>query len=202
MPQVRHSAQKAECSPCLPSAERHPLHQQDQSSPHLRCSSTQLQPPETLGHCHCYPCLTWSKTAPGWGPDGSTTLAGWHLLFRLTIWAQLRSWEGWWSGAGGQVPLAALTSTVLVAEVGEAPDISQANDLPSHGQDILQLVVPLTTLQGLVLLLFFLLLLFHARVCGHHFTIADSTRDTVIHPTFKKSSLHYIQHKPCKEAEI
>lgn len=108
MPQVRHSAQKAECSPCLPSAERHPLHQQDQSSPHLRCSSTQLQPPETLGHCHCYPCPTWSKTAPGWGPDGSTTLAGWHLLFRLTIWAQLRSWEGWWSGAGGQVPPACL----------------------------------------------------------------------------------------------
>lgn len=48
------------------------------------------------------------------------------------------------------------TSTILVAEVGEAPDISQADNLPSHRQDVFQLVVPLPSLQGLVLLLLLL----------------------------------------------
>lgn len=93
----------------------------------------------------------------------------------------------------------ALTSTVLVAEVGEAPDISQADNLPSHRQDVLQLVVPLPSLQGLVLLL---LLHFHDGVCGHSFTIADSTRDSVIHPTFRRSFLRYVQHKPCNKQKF
>lgn len=103
--------------------------------------------------------------------------------------------EGWrLLGAPG----AALTSTILVAKVGEAPDVSQANDLPSHRQDILQLVVPLPSLQGLVILL----LLFHVGACRHRFAIADNARDSVIHPTFRRSFPHYIQQKPCNEAEI
>lgn len=94
---------------------------------------------------------------------------------------------------------AALTSAVLVAEVGEAPDVSQADDLPSHRQDVLQLVVPLPSLQGLVLLLF--LLLFHTRPRGHRFAIANGARDSVIHPTFRRSFLCYAHNKPCNEAK-
>ncbi len=44
------------------------------------------------------------------------------------------------------VPLHLLTSTVLVAEIREAPHVSQSNDLSGHRQDKLQLVAPLSSL--------------------------------------------------------
>ncbi len=43
------------------------------------------------------------------------------------------------------VPLHLLTSTILVAEIREAPHVSQSNDLSGHRQDKLQLVAPLSS---------------------------------------------------------
>ena len=187
-------------------ADGRPPHQQDQGSAHP--GETWPQPPETLGRC----CSV-TRVPPGQNnPDGGTMLAGWWCpLFRLTTRALLGSCCQGRAGPGTQVaeaggtPVsrhpagarAALTSTILVAEVGEAPDISQADDLPSYGQDVLQLVVPLPSLQGLVLLLLLL-----AGLRRHRFAIADGAGDSVIHPTFRRSFLHYVQHKPCNEAEI
>lgn len=78
MPQVRHTAQKAEFSPCSsspPSAYSHPRHQQEQSSIHLR--ETQLQPSETLGYCHCYPHPIWFTASPWLGLSWQYHISRW-----------------------------------------------------------------------------------------------------------------------------
>lgn len=84
---------------------------------------------------------------------------------------------------------AALTSTILVTEVREPPDIPQANDLSSHRQYVFQLVVPLASFQCSILLFF---LLFHASMSRYCLSIANCTRDSVIHPTFKGVVLFFV----------
>ena len=44
-----------------------------------------------------------------------------------------------------------LTSSILVAEVREPPDVAEADDLPGDGQEELDLVVPVAPLMVLLL---------------------------------------------------
>lgn len=78
--------------------------------------------------------------------------------------------------------MASLTTTVLVTEIREAPDIPQANDFPGHGQHIFQLVVPVVPFQRLIGCLF--LLLFPRGLC-RYFAVDHCPWDSVIHSTFK-----------------
>lgn len=92
VPGVGHTSQGAEplpCSSCLPL----------RMATHL---TSRTRAPHTSGK-HGYshqkprdiatqsPTSHQVKTALARGPDGSTTLAGWHPLFRLMTWTLLRS---------------------------------------------------------------------------------------------------------------
>lgn len=92
VPGVSHTAQGAEprpCSSCLP------LQMATQLTSRTRAPHTSGK----HGYSHQKPwdiatqspTSHWVKTTPACGPDGGTTLAGWHPLFRLMTWALLRS---------------------------------------------------------------------------------------------------------------